>query len=102
MTMWSWAKVYGAPIDDVVAPAAMPTVDRLAQQCIEGAFDILIREKISGPLGQKFLTIKNPATVQPWRSLLERNTAGELPTELPVFLAQGTKDGLVRPEVTEA
>ena len=101
MTLWSWARVYGAPIEDVVAPAAMPTINLLAQQCIEGAFDILIREKISGPLEHSFLTVKNPATVEPWRSLLERNTAGELPPELPVFLAQGTDDRLVRPEVTE-
>ena len=101
MTMWSWAKVYGAPMEDVVAPSAMPTINLLAQQCIEGAFDILIREKISGPLEHTFLTVKNPATIEPWRSLLGRNTPGELPPELPVFLAQGTTDRLVRPEVTE-
>ena len=101
MTMWSWAKVYGAPMEDVVAPSVMPTINLLAQQCIEGAFDILIREKISGPLEHTFLTVKNPATIEPWRSLLERNTPGELPHELPVFLAQGTTDRLVRPEVTE-
>jgi len=102
MTLWSWAKVYGAPIDSVVAPAAMPTVDRLAERCIEGPLDIFIREKISGPLAQKFLTVGNPATIEPWQSLLERNSARELPPQLPVFLAQGTSDGLVKPAVTEA
>ena len=101
MTLWSWAKVYGAPSRNGVAPAAMQTVNLLAQQCIEGAFDILIREKISGPLERSFLTVKDPATVEPWRSLLQRNTPGELPAELPVFLAPGTSDRLVRPEVTE-
>ncbi|MGB8631105.1 MAG: hypothetical protein WCD69_17255, partial [Xanthobacteraceae bacterium] len=26
MTLWSWARVYGAPIQDVVVPTAMPTM----------------------------------------------------------------------------
>jgi acetyl esterase/lipase len=102
MTMWSWARVFNAPIGQVVEPAAMPTVDALANQCIEGAFDLYIREKMSAPLAKTFLSVKNPATVEPWKSLLLQNTAGDLPTELPVFIAQGTADGLVRPAVTQA
>ena len=38
MTLWSWARVYGAPIQDVVVPAAMPTIDLLAEECIEFGF----------------------------------------------------------------
>jgi acetyl esterase/lipase len=102
MTMWSWARVFNAPIGQVVEPAAMPTVDALANQCIEGAFDLYVREKMSAPLAKTFLSVKNPATVEPWKSLLLQNTAGDLPTELPVFIAQGTADGLVRPAVTQA
>ncbi len=102
MTAWSWARFYGAPIDSIIAPAAIPIVDQLAEQCIEGMFDIFIREKISGPLEKVFLTVGNPATIEPWRSLLARNTPRALPSELPVFLAQGTKDDLVRPDVTRA
>src|SRR5271168_882977 len=37
MTMWSWARVFNAPIHEVVEPMAMSTVDALANQCIEGA-----------------------------------------------------------------
>jgi acetyl esterase/lipase len=102
MTMWSWARVFNAPINQVVEPAAMPTVDALANQCIEGAFDLYLREKMSAPLAKTFLSVKNPAMVEPWKSLLLQNTAGDLPTELPVFIAQGTADGLVRPAVTQA
>ena len=40
MTLWSWARVYGAPIDNVVEPAAMPAVNRLAGECIESIFDL--------------------------------------------------------------
>jgi acetyl esterase/lipase len=102
MTMWSWARVFNAPINEVVEPAAMRTVDALANQCIEGAFDLYVREKMSAPLATSFLSVKNPATVEPWKSLLVQNTAGDLPADLPVFLSQGLSDGLVRPAVTEA
>ena len=100
MTVWSWSQVYGAPIDSVIAPEAIPTVDRLATECIESLFDIIERDRTSGPLAKEFLTIKNPAKTQPWQSLLARNTPGALPRSIPVFLAQGTTDGLVRPQVT--
>ena len=102
MTVWSWARVFGAPIDSVIAPAAMPAVDRLATECIESIYDILVRDRTSKPLAQEFLTIANPAVVEPWRSLLARNTPGTLPPAIPVFLAQGSTDGLVRPAVTHA
>jgi acetyl esterase/lipase len=102
MTMWSWARVFSAPINEVVEPVAMPTVDALANQCIEGAFDLYIREKMSAPLAQTFLSVKNPATIEPWRSLLVQNSVGILPTDIPLFLSQGLSDGLVRPAVTQA
>jgi acetyl esterase/lipase len=102
MTVWSWARVFGAPIDSVVRPTAMPAVDRLATECIESAFDILVREETSKPLAQDFLTVANPATLEPWRSLLAHNTPGVLPPAIAVFLAQGSTDGLVRPQVTQA
>jgi len=100
MTVWSWSRVYGAPADSVVAPAAMPTVDRLATECIESLFDIVLRGHTSAPLAKEFLTVANPAAIEPWKSLLARNTPGTLAAQIPVFLAQGTSDGLVRPQVT--
>jgi pimeloyl-ACP methyl ester carboxylesterase len=102
ITVWSWSRVYGASMEEVVAPAAIPTVNALAEQCIEGAFDLYVREKMSAPLERTFLSVKNPATLEPYRTLLERNTAGVLPTEIPVFLSQGLKDELVCPAVTHA
>lgn len=101
MTVWSWDRVFGAPMDKIVAPAAMPTVNRLAEECIESVFDIILRGETSKPLAQDFLTVANPATLEPWRSLLVKNTPGTLPPAIPVFLAQGSADGLVRPQVTQ-
>jgi acetyl esterase/lipase len=102
MTLWSWARVYNAPIDRVVAPDAMPVVNRLAGECIESIFDILVRRRTERPLEQSFLTVRNFTAIEPWRSLLASNTPGALPPGIPVFLAQGDADQLVRPAVTRA
>ncbi|CAN5159196.1 lipase family protein [soil metagenome] len=101
MTLWSWDRVFGAPMEKVVAPDAMPTVNRLASECIESVFDMILRGETSKQLAQNFLTVTNPASLEPWRSLLAKNTPGALPPSIPVFLAQGSTDGLVRPQVTQ-
>jgi acetyl esterase/lipase len=101
MTLWSWSRVYGAAITQIIEPSAMPAVDHLAEECIESIFDWLIRQRIERPLELSFLSLKNLATVEPWRSLAMRNTLGPLPSSIPVFLAQGAADELVRPAVTE-
>ena len=40
--------------------------------------------------------------MEPWHALLVKNTPGPLPPEIPVFVAQGAKDQIVRPAVTQA
>ena len=49
MTLWSWSRVFGAPIDRVVVPEAIPTIDRLAEECIESIFDIAARRRTERP-----------------------------------------------------
>jgi acetyl esterase/lipase len=101
MTLWSWARVFGAPIDKVVLPAARPVVNRLAEDCIESPIDIKPRAEIGKELQQRFLRVKNLTSLQPWRSLLAQNTIGILPSNIPIFLAQGEADTTVDPTVTQ-
>jgi acetyl esterase/lipase len=101
MTLWSWSRVYGAPISNVVTPQAMPAVDRLANECIERFFDAIERRGPSRELNQSYLTVSNLSDVNPWSGLLASNSPGTLPPSIPVFLAQGMKDTLVQPAVTE-
>jgi acetyl esterase/lipase len=101
MTLWSWSRVFAAPIDRVVEPAALPAIDRLAEECIESIYDIMQRRAASRALGQEFLSVQNFYTVEPWRSLMASNTPGTLPPQIPVFLGQGGADELVRPQVTQ-
>jgi acetyl esterase/lipase len=101
MTLWSWSRVYGAPSSKVVTPQAMLAVDRLANECIERFFDAIERRGPSRGLDQSYLTVNNLSDVEPWSGLLASNTPGTLPPSIPIFLAQGMKDTLVRPAVTE-
>jgi pimeloyl-ACP methyl ester carboxylesterase len=102
MTLWSWQRVFGAPMSRLVDRRAMPTIDRLAQECIEGPYDLIVRRITARPLEQHFLKVKNPAAVEPWRSLLAANTPDALPPAVPLFIAQGADDLIVHPQVTRA
>jgi acetyl esterase/lipase len=101
MTLWSWSRVFGAPINQVVDPAATPVVDRLASECIESIYDILRRRAPTRLLGQTFLSEEDFYRTEPWRGLLAENAPGTLPPHVPIFLAQGGADELVRPQVTQ-
>ncbi|HXX37260.1 MAG TPA: alpha/beta fold hydrolase, partial [bacterium] len=100
ITLWSWSRVFGAPIDQVVDPAAMPTVNKLANFCLGSSVDIQPRRAAEQTLQQRFLEVSDVTDVEPWRTLLAENTVGALPPAIPVFLAQGTNDDTVSPPVT--
>jgi len=101
MTLWSWQRVFDAKMTKIVDPRAIPAIDQLAKECIEGPFDIRMRQRTEQPLEQYFLTTKHPSDLEPWRTLLEQNSPGILPAAIPVFLAQGTDDVIIRPDVTK-
>jgi acetyl esterase/lipase len=102
MTLWSWSRVYDAPLSNVVQPEAIPVVDHLASLCIERWFDLVSRHFPTIALRHGFLETEDFGEVQPWRTLLALNTPAVLPEQIPVFLAQGSADKLVRPDVTAA
>jgi acetyl esterase/lipase len=100
MTLWSWSRVFNAPIDQVVDPAALVTVNRLAQVCLESPIDLRPRRLAGAALQKRFLTVDNLTGIEPWRTLLAENTVGTLPPAIPIFLAQGSADDTVDPPVT--
>jgi acetyl esterase/lipase len=102
MTLWSWSRVYGISMTSVVTPDAVPVIDRLASLCIERWFDVFTRRGPTRGLEQSFLAVSNLADVEPWRGLLTQNTPSPPASDIPVFIAQGAADNLVRPPVTTA
>jgi len=101
MTLWSWQRVFDANMDKVVDRRAIPAINQLAQECIEGPFDLKKRQRTEQPLEQNFLSVQHPSDVEPWHTLLAQNSPGALPSEIPVFLAQGTGDDIIHPKVTQ-
>jgi acetyl esterase/lipase len=101
MTLWSWARVFDAPMQRVVEGAAIPVVNQLAEECTESPVDLVERQRTASSLKKTFLSVPNPLDLEPWRSLADRNTPGALPSDIPVFLSQGEDDKLVRPNVTK-
>ena len=102
MTLYSWARVYGAPIERVVVPEAIPVVNRIAQHCVQSITDVVGLRIAELPLQRRFLAVENLTQIEPWRSLLARNTPGRMPRIVPVFISQGTSDSVVPPSVTQA
>lgn len=100
MTLWSWQRVFDAPMDRVVRPDAIATVDALAATCLESPIDLLERAGPSDALDHSFLSVTDLTSLEPWSRLIAENTPGPLPAEIPVFIAQGDADQLVRPQVT--
>ena len=101
MTLWSWSRIFGAPIDRVLDPSAVPTSIASPTNASNRSTIFLQRRARAAPLEQHFLSVNNFYAIEPWRSLMAGNTPGPLPPNVPLLLAQGGADELVRPQVTE-
>ena len=98
-SLWSWSRVYRAPLDPVVAPSAVTTIDRAARDCIETWGEVYKAVFDSSGIGAGFL--KDGAfEAEPWKRLLEENRPGRRPILAPIYVAQGEEDTIVRPSVT--
>ena len=102
MALYSWNQLFDAPIADVVDPAAMATVDGLAQVCLESLLDMPARMIDGNELMKGFLSVDDITVISPYKELLAGNTIGTLPTHMPVMLVQGSADTTVVPDVTAA
>ena len=102
MTLWSWHRVFGVPLDGVVEPAAVPVLNRLANSCIETAVELVERKVEGSSLARDFLSVPDISAVEPWGRLLRENIPSSPPRNTPVLIVQGLADTLVRPSVTAA
>jgi pimeloyl-ACP methyl ester carboxylesterase len=101
MTIYSWSKLYNTPSSALVEPAAMGPFQRMARDCIESLAEFKAITDAEKPLQRiKFLKA-DPTKTEPWRSIMLKNTPGQAPPGAPVFIAQGTADTTVRPEITK-
>lgn len=101
MALYSWSELYHDPATSLVDPAAMPVFEQLSHDCIESVAEFAAIEKAEKPLNREPYLKADPTEIEPWKSIMERNTPGQEPAGAPVFIAQGSADTTVRPEITK-
>lgn len=99
MTLYSWSKLFNLSLEGVVDDTATPAFEKTARQCMESIHEFEVIEQVEAPLQQEFLAT-DPTKIEAWRQIMDRNTPGREPSGVPVFLAQGTADTTVLPEIT--
>ncbi|WP_205649430.1 S9 family peptidase [Agromyces sp. LHK192] len=99
----AYADVYagsdGAELSTILTPEAVAAVPKMADLCLLGQNSEL--HDLGQPLIGNFVS-SDPATTEPWASLLARNTPGADGFTIPLFVAQGATDTLVHPDLTKA
>jgi acetyl esterase/lipase len=101
MALYSWSKLYGDPATSLVEPSAMGPFEQMAHDCIESLAEFSAIENAEKPLNQVQFLKADPTEIEPWRGIMQRNTPGQVPAGAPVFIAQGTADTTVRPDITK-
>jgi acetyl esterase/lipase len=97
--LWSWSKVFEAPLSKVLHADAIPVVEKVAARCIRDPGEGIVAFADAMPLRNGFLSVRM-AAVEPWASIMKENSPGAARIAAPVFLSQGTIDSVVRSRVT--
>lgn len=101
MALYSWSRLTGDPAKSMVEPAAMGPYEAMATTCIESIANLEALARDEKDLKGKQFLKANPASTEPWKGLMQRNSPGGRRQPVPVFLAQGTADTIVRPAITK-
>ncbi|HMH59405.1 MAG TPA: lipase family protein, partial [Galbitalea sp.] len=91
--------VPGTELDTILTPAGVKATPLMARLCLaSGHFEL---HALAGKLIGKYLA-GDPATTEPWATLLQENTPGKSALKVPLLVAQGDTDTLVVPSTTAA
>jgi acetyl esterase/lipase len=101
MTVLSWSRLENLPVTTIVEPDAVPAFEKTARACIESLAQFEAINKDEQPLQTLKFLKADPSETDPWKEIMLRNTPGQAPAGAPVFIAQGTADTTVRPEITK-
>ncbi|MGE0213501.1 MAG: alpha/beta hydrolase family protein, partial [Parvibaculaceae bacterium] len=94
-----WSVAFGLPEDQIVNPNDRQLMEKMAGDCIDITGEVLKAVEIAGALTKGFLTA-DPSETPPWMEVMQRNSPGRAKIGVPVFIAQGMQDTIVRPKVT--
>jgi alpha-beta hydrolase superfamily lysophospholipase len=100
----SWSQLYNIPLDEVLPQHLRLVVKNIASGCNMDTGQTLKLMFVEQAFEREgFLKAGVDVTeTAPWKALLAKNSPGVTPAGVPVFLAQGTSDNIVRPNITQA
>jgi acetyl esterase/lipase len=93
----TYNRVYGAPLDVILTPEAIAATEEIGPVCLLTHMREI--HEIATPFVGHYVKA-DPGTVEPWASILAENTPPAERFPVPLFVAQGDTDTLVRPEIT--
>jgi acetyl esterase/lipase len=96
----SWSQLYNIPLDGVVLERSMLAFERVAGICNDTPRQVMRLIMAEQPLEREGFLAVDVTKTEPWHKIMIENTPGNAPAGAPVFLAQGTSDPVVRPQVT--
>jgi pimeloyl-ACP methyl ester carboxylesterase len=88
----------GSHIDDILTPQGAAATPEMSSLCL--LTQTAKVHAIATPLIGNYVT-SDPATTEPWTTLLAENSAGGSPIDVPIFVGQGLADKLVVPAATQ-
>ena len=101
MALLSWARLLNVSPATIVEPAVMPAFNETARGCLTSISQYEALEKDEKPLQNEKFFKSDPSETEPWKGLMMRNSPGQASAGAPVFIAQGTADTTVEPQVTK-
>jgi pimeloyl-ACP methyl ester carboxylesterase len=81
----------------ILTPAGRAGAPKIEQLCLLTQNAEV--QKLADPLVGDFVTA-DPSTTEPWKTMLEENSASGSAVHVPIFIAQGLADALVIPQAT--
>ena len=101
MALLSWTRLENVAPATIVEPGVMAAFNATARGCLTSIAQFEALEKDAKRLqAARFLKI-DPTKTNPWKGIMLRNSPGQARAGAPVFIAQGTADTTVDPQVTK-
>jgi len=101
MALLSWTRLENVAPATIVEPGVMAAFNATARGCLTSIAQFEALEKDAKRLqAARFLKI-DPTKTAPWKGIMLRNSPGQARAGAPVFIAQGTADTTVNPQVTK-
>ncbi len=101
MALLSWTRLENVAPATIVEPDVMTAFNATARGCLTSIAQFEALEKDAKRLqAARFLKI-DPTKTDPWKGIMLRNSPGQARAGAPVFIAQGTADTTVNPQVTK-